>query len=116
MDKLMILTGTGDLTAPALAALVDAEKEAAAAEAAAKIAKNKRDELRAELYATMMAAGIRKIQHEQISVTCVLPQKRETFDRNRMLAENPDLAEIMAEYISYTPVAGGVRVKLHGDI
>ncbi len=116
MDDLMLINGGQELTTDAAEALIAAEKEAAHAEAVAKQLKAKRDALRGELYRAMTLVGVKKISNPDITITYVEPSRRETFDRNRMLADNPDLAEIMAEYISYAPVAGGVRVKLHGAV
>lgn len=116
MDDLMLINGGQELTRDAAAALIKAESEAAHAEAVAKQLKAKRDELRTALYKAMTLTGVKKIATPDVTVTYVEPSRRENFDRNRMLTENPDLAELMAEYVSYTTVGGGVRVKLHGAV
>lgn len=68
-----------------------------------------RDKWRNRLLAEMEARGIAKLECDGLSVSYIAPTDRETFDKKRFKAENPDMYD---GYIEMKPVKASIRIKV----
>ena len=68
-----------------------------------------RDKWRNRLLAEMEARGIAKLECDGLSVSYIAPTDRETFDKKRFKAENPDMYD---DYVDMKPVKASIRIKV----
>lgn len=71
--------------------------------------KNQYKSMKEKLYASMESNDIKKFETDLVTITRILPSKRESLDSKKIKEEHPDVFE---KYKKVSNVAGSVRIKL----
>lgn len=78
-------------------------------ERAAKLIKDRSDELKAEILKEMEAKGIIKLETPEMIISYIAPTDRETFKSKEFRTDHPQMYD---EYVKMSPVKASVRIKL----
>lgn len=91
--------------------ILDAEvsKNIAKFEKAIKEIKEKEEELRLSILAEMENKNLLKLETDDLMITYIAADKRETFDSKKFREDNPDLYD---EYVKFSPIKSSIRVKV----
>lgn len=88
---------------------VNVSNKIAEFERQAKTIAEQESALKEQILKEMEEKGIIKIETDNLTINYYSPSDRETFNKDRLREEHPDLYD---EYISMTPVKSSIRIKV----